>query len=303
MSKKIITISFIVFFSLALWVSVSLSNEYYTTITVPIVFTDLPEDYIVGSSSAKEVRIGLKGEGWLLTKLFTGKLPIFEITLNKSSSIKNLSIRNFIENNSWITSRMQVVDINPSQLTIDIDRVFIKKVPIKPRTKLSFNEGYGIASKVFIDPESVSVYGTMSNIRKIDSVETYEKEFKNIDEKVGSSLTLKPIPDVYYKRDNTLVYFDVQKTSDKTFKDVDVEIINVPRGREIVLYPSKISLTFRGGMLNLGKLNKDAIRVYVDYWKAIKDTSGTIEPIVEHPNNIELLNTEPNSLKYIIKEY
>ncbi|MCK9279045.1 MAG: CdaR family protein [Melioribacteraceae bacterium] len=303
MSKKIITISFIVFFSLALWVSVSLSNEYYTFITVPVVYTDLPEDYIVGSSSANEIRIGLKGEGWLLTKLFTGNLPVFEISLNKSSSIKNLSIRNFTENNSWITSRMQVVDINPSQITIDIDRVFIKKVPILPKTKLSFKEGYGIASKIFIEPESVSVYGTMSNIRKINSVETFEKEFENIDEKVGSSLTLKPVPNVYFKRDNTLVYFDVQKTSDKTFSDIDIEIVNVPKGRELVLYPSKVSVAFRGGILNLGKLNKDAIRVYVDYWKVIRDTSGVIEPEVEHPQNIELLNKIPNSLKYIIKEY
>ncbi|MFA7287863.1 MAG: YbbR-like domain-containing protein [Melioribacteraceae bacterium] len=303
MSKKILTISFIVFFSLALWVSVSLSNEYYTTITVPVVYTDLPENYIVGSSSANEIRIGLKGEGWLLTKLFTGNLPVFEISLNKSSSIKSLSIRNFTENNSWITSRMQVVDINPSQINIDIDKVFIKKVPIIPRTKLSFKDGYGKASKVFIDPESVAVYGTMANIRKINSIETFEKEFENIDEPVGSSLSLKPLPNVYFKRDNTIVYFDVQKTSDKTFSNLDVSIVNVPKGRELVLYPSKISLTFRGGILNLGKLNLDAIKVYVDYWKVIKDTTGEIDPIVEFPQNIELLNKTPNSLKYIIKEY
>ena len=63
----IIFISFL--FSIILWVSISLSNDYYTTIEAPVKIIDFPSGYSSGSSMPEKISIKVKGKGWKLIAL------------------------------------------------------------------------------------------------------------------------------------------------------------------------------------------------------------------------------------------
>src|ERR1035438_1822140 len=208
MNKKnnIIIVSLI--FSTVLWVSISLSNEYYASIKVNLKVIDLPYGYTTGSKLPSNIVIKLKGKGWKLApKLSAGRfhpLPFniviklkgkgwklaaeslgadadFFVSAKYDSGKVNLNLYNSLSDNRWLANDVEVININPDTLCFRIERIASKKLKILPHMNLTLKQGYGLAEPVYIYPESTIVYGPWSVIKNFTSVTTEYVSYVNID--------------------------------------------------------------------------------------------------------------------------
>lgn len=304
MKPNVITIILSIVFSIVLWVFVSFSDDYTTTINVPIEFTNLEKDYTIQSQSSSEATFVLQGDGWALSQVTMGPENKLEVSTEQKTGEQNVLLRDVFSQNPWLSSNIQVVRVNPSQIEYSIERINYKTVPIIPNISIEANEGYGLVSEIILEPDSVKVSGPKSIIRKMNAVITKSIVFEGLDEMVNQSVELEPINHIVYGNDKCNIEFDIQKIVDKTFKDVPVEVLDVPSSSELSLYPSKINVTLKGGIKMLGVLNDDEIRAYVKFQQAYKDTLGIVKPIIETPNKyIEIDNIDPKTLNYIIRQY
>lgn len=303
MKKKIITISLIAIFSIILWASVSLTDVYVTTIRVPVNFTDLPRNYSVGYSSVNEVYLQVKGRGWELAKLSLGRDAKFNVSVHRRIGKRKNDLKDFIEANAWLTSSFQVLEIAPSLIEFDVERTGSKRVKLIKNFKLEFKPGYGPASEIKINPEFVEIFGPANLLHKIDSIKTEYREFLNVSENVKIDLPIKTPDGISLTNQTSTIEFEVQKIVDKTFEDLPVETRSVPAAKELILYPGKINVVLRGGINILGRLTNDSIKAYVDFWNALREEDGTIEPTITIPQFTTLINTVPKKLEYIIKQY
>ena len=96
---------------------------------------------------------------------------------------------------------------------------------------------------------------------------------------------------------------DVQRIVDKQFDDINVEVLDVPPDRDVILLPNKISCSVRGGIRILGKLEKEQFRAFVFYRDVVLDTLGSVVPKIEIPTNTELMFIKPEHLRYVIKTF
>lgn len=303
MKNKVITISLIALFSIGLWISVALSQDYITTVQVPVQYSDLPPNYSVGYSSVDEVYLQIKGKGWELAKLDLARRVGYNIPVRKRAGHHKNNLSDFIEANSWITNTFQVLDISPNQIEYDVERTGAKVVKVAKNFNLILKPGYGIVSPVSILPETVEISGPSQLLQKIDTIKTQFREYDNISDNFNSEISLETIEGITVSQKNCIVKFDVQRIVDKTFEGIEVETRAVPFSKELVLYPSKINVVLRGGINTLGKLSNDSIKAYVDYWSALKENSGSIEPVVEIPNFTTLSDIVPKKIEYIIKQH
>ncbi|MCX6168183.1 MAG: CdaR family protein [Ignavibacteriales bacterium] len=303
MKKKIITISVISFFSIGLWVYVSLSNVFVTTIKVPINITDLPKNYSLGNSSVSEVYIQVKGKGWELAKLILGPEVDFDISAHRRIGHRKNDLNDLIEANAWLTSSFQVLEITPSQIEYDIEKVGSKTVKLIKNFKLDFKPGYGPSSKIKIVPETVEISGPANLLRNTDSIKTEYKKIPDVSENVKFDLKIEAPDGITVSTKICTIELEVQKIVDKTFENIVVETRNVPPSKDLILFPGKINVVIRGGINKLGRLTNDSIKAYVDYWSALREEKGTIEPIIELPQFTTHVSTIPNKLEYIIKQY
>lgn len=303
MKKKIIPISLIVLFSIVLWGSVSLSGEYITTVTVPIKLIDLPNNYTTGYISDKTVYLRVKSKGWDLAKITLGGDYEFNVSAHRKMGRRKIDLRNEIQNNGWLTSTFQVLEIVPSQVECDIDKIVSKEVYISGNFNIQYKEGYGTAAGVQLNPDKIKIYGPVSILQNIDSVKTEFKEFLNVSEPIDEELKLPDIEGIQYSRSVCTLQVDVQKIVDRSFENLLVEIRNVPPTKELILYPSKIDVVLKGGINTLGKLTNDSIKVYVDYWSVMRDEGQPVEPVIECPPFTEVIDVKPKKLEYIIKQY
>ena len=303
MKSKIISIVFITLFSIVLWVFVSFSGEYFTTLKFPIKVTGIPENKSLADQSVQEVTLNLKGQGWQLAQLTFGRNPDFIVKANPSSGKQSIALRNEIDANNWLSTSLQVLEIEPEKINFDVESISSKTVKIEPQIDMTFKSNYGLVSGVKLSPDSVRISGPESVISKVENVYTEEKTFEGTDKTINENIALQKIDFVEMSIDQTNIEFDVQKIVDKTFENILVDMRNIPPSRELLLFPAKINVVLRGGINILGKLNNDDIKAYVNYNQALRDTLGAIEPNVEAPEYTTVIDKKPRKLEYIIKQF
>jgi len=302
MKKNLHIIVLSVVFSIILWISISLSNDYYATVNVPIKLVNFPTGYSTASDIPKDISVKLKGKGWKLLGVNISTKSDYTISVDDSGRI-NVNLYNYLGENQWLSSDIEVIDITPDTLSFMVEKDFMKKVSIVSDLDLKFKQGYGLASPVQIIPDSTTLYGPKSVVNNLSFVYTKRKIYKNLDDQTSDQIALEDLPGVIYKNREVRVILNVQQIIDKNFDDIDVRINDLPVDRDVILLPNKISAGIRGGIEMLGKMNNDEIKAYVNYREIVLDTLGSVIPHVEIPENTTLKYIKPARLRYIIKKF
>lgn len=303
MSKKIIAIVFIILFSITLWVFISLSGDYFYNVNLPITFSNIPEGYAVSNSSADEISISLKGQGWQLAQMTFGSNPEFAIVVADEPGTHEVTIRNALEQNRWLSSTVQINEFSPVKVQYLIEEVDEKKLPVEPNVDLQFKESFGLISDIELEPDSILISGPQSVIEKLESIKTVAKQYTALDRSVIENIVLEEIDKINYKEaDRVTIKFDVQKIVDKEFQNIPVEIKNVPPSKDLIVYPEEVNVILRGGINILGTLDKSKIKVSVNFNQAIRDTIGYLIPEIEAPEFTSFVGSDPDRLEYIIHQ-
>ena len=303
MKKNIHIVIISLIFAVILWASVSLSNDYYSTIRLPVRIINFPDGYTSGTKLPDEISIRLKGQGWkLLSVTLTSDLEYY-LNAGADSGRKFINLHNFISDNPWISSDVQIIDISPDTLSFLVEKIESKKVAILPNINSNFRSGFGLAYPLTISPDSVKVFGPKSTIRNLRAVVTEEKKFEALDKPVKERVALIDLPGIRYENNFVNVNLDVQRIVDRSIDELLVEVLNVPADRDVVLLPNKISLSVRGGIEILGRLTPEDFRPYVLYRDIVLDTLGSIQPVIEVPENVSFITSKPERLRYIIKKF
>jgi len=300
---KLLKILLASLFSVILWVFVSFSNDYTTTLRIPIEFTNIKEGNSLLSQSHSDISFTINGQGWSLAQITFGPKTTFKISTNENVGLQNYNMRDAISDNAWLSSSVQVVLIAPLEISYSVERLNYKTVPLVSDVVIGISDGYGLVSKVELTPDSVKISGPKSLVKSIESVSTEKFEFHNINESISTQLKLKSIKYINFENNMTNIEFEVQKIVDKTFYSIPISVINVPNLRELDLFPPNVDITLRGGLENLGVQDVEGISAVVDFNDAFRDTLGFVKAQVTIPEFTTLTNVKPNTLKYIIKQY
>lgn len=303
MKKKILTITLITIFSILLWVFVSLSDVYFTSFTVPIVFKNIPKGYAIGQVSEKIISLSLKGQGWQLAPLSFGRKHKFAVPVEKKAGEQTVLVRNLYGANTWLTSNLQVIETTPHIIKFRLEKIRSKKVQVVIENKINIQNGYGIVSKIKIIPKVITISGARSIIKKINFVKTEPITFLNVENKVSREVPIQAIDGVSFNPKKCLIKFDVERIVEKTFENVTVKVKYTPSTRKILLLPPSITIILRGGMNQLSKMTNKDLQAYITYKQALRDTLGTIVPHITIPPFTELLDVKPERLNYVIQKF
>lgn len=302
MKKNLHIIILSVIFSIILWISISLSNDYYATVTVPIKLVNFPTGYSTASDIPKDISVKLKGKGWKLLGVNISTKSDYTISVEDSGRI-NVNLYNYLGENQWLSSDIEVIDITPDTLSFVVEKDYMKKVSVVSDLDLKFRQGYGLASPIRIIPDSTTLYGPRSVVRNLSFVYTKKRTFKDLDDRTTEQVALEDLPGVIYNNREVRVILNVQQIVDKNFDDINVRINDLPVDRDVILLPNKVSVGISGGIEILGTLDKDKIKAYINYREIVLDTLGSVVPHIEIPENTTLKYIKPARLRYIIKKF
>lgn len=303
MNNKISIIILSVVFSFIIWMSITLSEQFFTLYNFNVKVIDYPNGYTSGDLSSKILNIKLKAKGWQLITLNLAGQSDYYVSANNDSGRIVVDPFNDVMENLWITSGISVMDITPRNLDFNVERIVAKKVKVEADLDLTFKNGYDLATPVYIYPDSVVIYGPKSLISKTSSIKTKLVKITGADQREEIITGLEKITG--FETDQQLVQLklNVQRIVENAFENIKVVVNDLPKDRDVVLIPNNISCSLRGGISIIGKIGPGDITASIDYKDIILDTLESVLPIVTIPTHTQLVYTKPGRLKYIIKKF
>jgi YbbR domain-containing protein len=292
-----------VIFAVILWGSISLSDIFYTNVDVKLTLTNLPSGYTTGSPLPEKIQLRVKGQGWRLVSINVGPETEFRVSVDGDSGIHNLNLYNYLESNRWLLSDVEIINILPDSIRFFVERINSKKLPVISGLELEFKPGYGLASDIIFKPDSVVVTGPFSLVRTMNEIKTTNKSLSPLDSRTETEVDLPKMNGFVYDVNLVEVILDIQRIVDKQFDNIEVNVLDIPPRKEVVLLPNKIGFNVRGGIEILGKLKPDQFRAFIRFQSLVQDTTGSVIPILELPKNVTLQFVKPDRLRYVIRAY
>jgi hypothetical protein len=161
---KVVSLSFAVF----LWYFVVGEDKIDTTIYVPIEIINLRQDLVISNQFRKQIEVTVNGPRGLVRSVasqnitrpvdLTNALPGSHLIKNTPESIK-------------LPNGIQIQNIRPANITLLIDRLLEKRLPIKPLTTGSPATGYEVAALV-ANPPSLDLTAPATTLEKEEFLPT-----------------------------------------------------------------------------------------------------------------------------------
>ncbi|HTR81360.1 MAG TPA: CdaR family protein [Bacteroidota bacterium] len=303
-SKNLHIAIFSTLFAAAMWLSINLSYEYQTVISVPLALENIKPNRALARPVPASLAVKVHTSGWELLGLYFVPnvryvLDVADVT-NKFNFITNKDVMERLK----IPQSIHPVEIKPDTVIIVLDEKIKKIVPVEPEVQMSFRDGYDIVGEIKTTPDSVTLTGAKAILDKVEQWQTKPLVFSNLRSDVNTRVAVTdsleygvtPFPAAVD------LQFAVQPTAEKTFKGISVEVDQVPNNRLVVLIPPKIDVIVRGGIGQLATVDRKDLSSYIDYRTILLDTTGSIEPVVTTPKNIRVVKKDPERLQYVVRK-
>ncbi|MEO8666432.1 MAG: CdaR family protein [Ignavibacteria bacterium] len=303
MKKNLKILLFSCSFALALWLYINLNTSYSLDLSIPVEVQS-SKSQALSEEIPASIDVTVKGKGWDLLNILISKDLKYSLDISRMKKDSRIITEQFVNERLNLQPNVSVLKITPDTITINFDKVSEKFVPVKNNIVVNLREGYSIVGDLILSPDSVRIQGSSALINKIRFIPTVTKVFNNVNSNLSGSVSIKDTLSNITRIEPRQINFtyNVQLSAEKNFDDVDVEVLNVPEDKEVLLIPPKISLSLRGGVNQLAQISLSDIDVRIEFNKIESDTLGYVVPDVNIPRETNLLKVEPQKLQYIIKK-
>jgi len=292
-----------IIFAIGLWLTVNLGFDYTTTKDIPIVIQNLADDIALRQSPPDYIRARVRGEGWKLLGMKIGGDTKYIIDMENERSSVILRTSADLSERVRIPSGIDITELTPSQLTLELDPKIEIRIPIEPVLDVTFREGFNRVGPVSLNPDSVTIRGAESVISAIDRWKTKQLILRDLREPVRRTVDLSDSLSriLSFNIESSEIRFDVQPIAEKTISGLRVNVEGVPANREVAIIPPRIDLVIRGGINQLAAIDEESFSARILYRDILADTSGTITPRIDGPAEVRIVQRSPVRLQYVIR--
>jgi YbbR domain-containing protein len=285
--------------ALLLWFHVATEKVYEYTKSFPVEILNVPKGLILSGEVPKEVRTKIRGKGKELVKLLLTEKRNVQIDLGNLKAGESDYTLKPEEIPIPEGSELKVEEIlSPKNIKINLEHVMEKKIPIRSQIIVLPKDSYIQVGEVSLDLPQVVISGPAGLVKKIDTIYTEKKILKEVDRPITDEIGLTLPPGYNLKLSVKQVNFsvDVQKATEKEIPNVPVELVNLPRGRNVEVQPESIKVVILGGENVVNPLTKDQIKVTIDCAKLKRNVETKVQPLVKLPPTLSLIRIQPDSL-------
>jgi YbbR domain-containing protein len=278
--------------AIGLWMFVNAGERgSVEPLTVPISYRSLPKGMVIVNHPPAFVKIEVTGPRTLLSLLDPERLTL-KINLRGvaagQSEFKIFPGMFNVGRNTTVTS------ISPDQLSLDIDHLVTRDVPVHLAVQGKVEPGYTITS-VDITPPNVTVVGPSRYVAPLTSVSTEPIDLKGLTSDTSRSVDIAtPNPSLGLSTGHVDAKINVAEAiADREFRAVDVEVKDSDFKYRVE--PKQATLTIRGPAIKLASLEPKGL-AYVDA-NGLAPGSHELPLQVTLPDGMELVRQSPDKVR------
>ena len=281
-----------VLLALGLWIFVNAGERgAVDELTVPVSYRTLPRGMVIMNHPPDFVKIEVEGPRTILSLLepeqLTLKLDLAGVAPGRSEFKIYPAMFN--------TKRgATVTRISPDLVTLDIDRMVSREVPVRLALREKVAPGFAV-SGIELTPPAVSVTGPSRFVSQLSDVSTDPFDVKGLTTDTEGPVDLtEPNPEVRYSvaRVDARVHV-TEMIADREFRAVDVEVKDPDFKYRVD--PKQATLTIRGPAAKLAGLEAKGL-AFVDA-KGVEPGSHELPLQVTLPDGMQLVRQSPDKVR------
>lgn len=310
MDRKLIVFLFFVLLSTIFWFLNQLEDEYVAEISLPVHYTNFPNDKILVNELPDHFDLRVRAFGYkLLEYKISNKFLPYTINVNsitlrmhsKSSYVKFFSLTRLLSQDieDHLSSELEIVSVLPDTLFFEFaDRIF-KKVPVVSKLNPIPATQYMIRGKILFEPDSVKISGANPIVDTINFVFTESKDILSLNSNYEKEVDLENISGVSFSVKEVEAKINVEKFTEGTQK-IALNIINMPDSLIIRTFPNEVTVTYFVALSDYEKVLPQLFEAVVDYNEIVSQNKLNIK-ILNSPDYVKSLRYNPKSVEYIIE--
>lgn len=278
--------------AIGLWVFVNAAqHETQTDLVIPVQYTGLPPGLMIINEHPQFVNLRISGPQTLLSLLDPGRMTVHLDLRGVTPGEADYKITTDMFH---IPRQTSIEQITPSQITLDIDQIVTKSLPVHLDTSGEVADGLEIAS-VQLQPATVAVTGPQRMLRNLGSLDTVPLDVQGLAADVTREIALAdsgPLIRVPVTQVMVTVHLgDV--IAERQFHNLPITVRNTSLRAMVI--PHTVSLAVRGPQraLNGLSLNKavfiDAEDLRVGWYEA--------PVMVDLPKGLQVVRQQPEKVK------
>lgn len=295
---------FFLFLASLFWLLTKISKEFIAPVSATIVFMNVPETVSIKETNADEITFNLFTNGYefLGYKL---KQPSINVDVSKFENENNtIRISNdelLKEINEQFPSTRAVNTLNLDVLTLKVDPIVRKKVPVKVNNKVTYKNGFRLIGAIAVSPDSVFVSGPQKNVAEIDSVNTetvlLDLLEDNISEKVN--IIVPQMAGISVSNKTITASWVVKEIAQKEF-EIPVQVINKPSGVIIKIIPNRVKIKVDVTLDHFNDITANDFEIFCDYDERNTDENFMIAHLRKKTEWVEHIELATQKIDFLI---
>ena len=278
--------------ALCFWVLNRLSTKFRKTTPIRLEYFT-PSGKALRTFPPLYANVSWQGTGW---DLLLGSEPRVALTV-ESDNIQTFYLRTIVAQQLG----NEVFSVSPEQITVEIEDITTKTVPVEAVTQLSFWKGFDLADDIELTPSVITVEGAKSVLDNLNVLKTDTLRFQKLKDTVETTVKLVANPILKFSRTDVLARLAVEQFTEKSIF-VPLTVRNASQSFQI--FPNKIKLDCTVALSRYAALNGDNFIAVADLKNVdVKSKNNTV-PIVllQQPPFVRNVKFSPQSVEFFFEK-
>lgn len=273
-SKELTLFVFFLALSGIFWLQTTLNEVYEREFAIPVSVTSIPKNAVLTSNETDTVRMTIRDKGiTLLTYMYGDVLRKVTVNFKNYSRGNGTGVITQQELQRLVYQQLangsRITSMKPEKLEFFYNYGDKKVVPVRWSGRVIPEELYFI-SRVAYSPDSITIYAAPEKLDSINVVYTEHLNYANFRDTLRANCELAKIRGVKMIPDRVHVTFCTDVLTEESIEGVPIRAINMPAGKSLRTFPSRVTVTFVTGVSVYRNLKPTDFIVVADY-NEIKD--------------------------------
>ena len=306
LNKEFLIFLFFLALSGSFWLVMTLNETYEKEVRIPVRLVDVPDNVVLTSDAEDTLSVVLRDKGYSLWAYIYGD-KVREVSISyKTYSKKNGTgvvssgdLQRLVYQKVFGSSH--IVSIKPNKFEFFYNYGLKKRVPVKLYGKVEAARSHNLEA-IELRPSHVDVYGSEAALDTIDFVYTQLLNVTNLKDTLVKTVELRKIKGIKFVPDKVRLsaYSDVLTEESA---DIPVTALNMPEGKVLRTFPSRIKVTYTVGASMFRKIHTGGFRITVDYNEILaKPSDKCTLHLSTVPAGVHNARMDVSQVDYLVEE-
>lgn len=306
LDKEFLVFLVFVMVSAGFWLLDTLNEDFENEISIPVEYINVPDNVVITSDVPKDIKVRIMDKGFTILNYSLaksqGKVKVnFFDYQEKGNSVRITASEIQKQLEKVLESSSKLVSFKPEGFEMVYTRGQAKRVPVRLKGNISAKQQFDITDIDF-QPDTVTIYAPEDILDTIHVVFTAPISYHELEQDLTFDTELSRHKNVKFIPEKVSVTAHIAQLTEKTI-EIPLNVINVPQGKIIRTFPSKVRVTFQTVFANYDKIMPEEFGAVVDFNSLNTNDNGRCTPTLQrYPSTIKHVGIWPKEIEYLVED-